>query len=188
MEMEGVVVERRARHRSWRAPQHAHGQITTRDFQRTFSPEPIRHNPLPFFGDEILQLGRERRRIPDIVATPPTYRLEDSNTPEPAPEYSLYDPNCPRRADVGCELSEENHTRTRLRLWRGHASTNNSHGTGKPMKVLEKIDGHMKEMSRVVREAPEKLWNHRAKQKLTWLKKHNYLSDQERLLTSDLRR
>jgi hypothetical protein len=48
------------------------------------------------------------------------------------------------------------------------------------------VHGHIKNIPKMAKAAPEKLRTHRARQKLKWLKKHNYLSEQERYLSSDL--
>jgi len=54
------------------------------------------------------------------------------------------------------------------------------------VNVVEGMHAHIKSVSRVVKDSPAKWRAHRAKRKLTWLKKHDFLSDQERYLTSEV--
>jgi len=52
--------------------------------------------------------------------------------------------------------------------------------------AIEGVHGRIKDIPKVVKAAPAKLRMHRARRKLKWLKKHNYLSEQERHLSSGL--
>ncbi|KAF2796408.1 hypothetical protein K505DRAFT_359363 [Melanomma pulvis-pyrius CBS 109.77] len=71
----------------------------------------------------------------------------------------------------------------RFRPRREHGATNNSRGSGELGAALERINGYIKEFPKAAREVSAKLRTRRARQKLAWLKKHNFLSEQERYLT-----
>jgi hypothetical protein len=180
----------------------SHGQISTRDSQQTSYPGPIRHrifqNPpeeshayqgirqeahqttrhdshrnaqQPYGVAARIQLQRDRRFVRQTVTT---HRPEQNTLPELPPAYSFHDPTQPLPFQVpGLTLSE----RWRIQARPERAQTHSKSFSDVLSGAIEGVHGHIKNIPKIIKAAPEKLRTHRARQKLKWLKKHNYLSE-----------
>jgi hypothetical protein len=189
----------------------SHQQISARGYQQSISSEPSRHCFLQTSTEEShayqgirndshqttrhnfqrdtqqphgvasrLQLQREARRQRQAITT----RCPEQNAPpEPPPAYSFLDPTLPLLLPVpGLTLAE----RWAVQARPERTQIRNNSLSGVLGGAVEGVHGHMRAIPKAIKAAPARLRTRRARLKLKWLKKHNFLSEQERYLSSDL--
>jgi hypothetical protein len=181
----------------------SHRQISTEDSQQTFPPELLQHRVLQSPPEEShayqgirqdshytgqqphgvaarIQLQRDRRLARRMVTT---HRSEQNILPELPPAYSFHDPTLPLPFPTpGPTLLE----RWRVQPQQECAQIHSNSFSGGLSGAIEGVHGHIKDIPKIVKTAPARLRTHRARQKLKWLQKHNYLGEEERYLSSDL--
>ncbi|KAF1993229.1 hypothetical protein P154DRAFT_527904 [Amniculicola lignicola CBS 123094] len=121
--------------------------------------------------------NRIRRRLE--CAEPPVHRPEALNSADPPPPYARWDPSSPSPYHRLTDPRYWKYRRRREARISAHAGCQLRQD---PKPVLVRLCELVCDLPKSFRSLPERLRVRRAKQKLAWLRKHEFLCDQDRLI------